>query len=253
MAFMVSQFVMAALVVTQGSASGQTYQSGSDEFEQGYVQAWEQSKADLNLRAIKSLVLDLSADEQPKRQGALAELTRQTGMRALGEAYVRFDEDGRPGEWAVLIQQWTTYAAELDTSVSRRVPVLLAKTTPMNQGAKFLAVCYLGTYAHPAFVPLLRAIAANRTEDKPVRIRAVGSIARTPHTGVIESLIELLGDDDASIGGAAWDQLRKLTRSGITMRDDERDFLGVKQRYEAWWAKNKGTFVYIRSRAMGEY
>jgi hypothetical protein len=139
-----------------------------------------------------------------------------------------------------------------------------------NRAERAGAAWRIGQQApHPAFLPLLREVVANKEDnfgDNAVRIQAIKAISMIRHDGLMEYLIDHL---DTDLAFWTWEQLRKLASprpqtkeeveqmrplyNQLNRRLPGEDWQAVKKRYEEWWAKNKATFVYDRQRVMVEF
>jgi HEAT repeat protein len=103
---------------------------------------------------------------------------------------------------------------------------------------------------HPAFAPLLLAIASNPSEDKWLRTLVIAALTMTPHESVVPDLIGLLRADEPEVAGTASGYLWRLTgynaMNEIARERGEGPKSGAElvPRYEKWWEEHKATFNY---------
>jgi hypothetical protein len=260
---------MTALLVLLAAAQGAERREGTGVGEEvqpypPYVEAWEKAKPLIDTHAVRALVARLRSENMTERVQAIAALEALAGDR-FGYA-----PDGAPEARNKAIAGWERYAQNLETAVNEWVPWLIATPSKRNCGGRWMAASYIGRRApHPAFLPLLRQIADNPNDnfdDRGVRIKALKSISMIRHEGVMEYLIDHL-DTDLALWG--WEQLQKLTHpqggskeelaaagrafTQLNKHETGEDWLVLKKRYQEWWAKNKDTFTYKRSRLLVEH
>jgi hypothetical protein len=197
------------------------------------ISLWDAATAKIDVGRIKSLAAGL--ENVNSRSGAQLALKAETGID-LSQTSIQKQTE-----------QWKKYASALE----RFVAVGRDKLTnlEMNHSARGKMLTYYGEESpHPAFLPLLRAIAESPLEQYYVRYMALTAISQTPHADVVEYLMGFLGDD--SLRFRAWEQLEKLTKSAVLFRND--DSVTMRTDYQQWWAEHKKAFRYIRSRVLEE-
>ncbi len=202
----------------------------------------DQATRTIDTKRIRNLIADLDSTSLSKRTSAISELKKRIGLD------FRYDPKAEQKKREVASKRWKKYADNLDVAIGKEIPKLIEKPTGRNRYKRGLAVMFLGEPApHPAFLPLLKAVIKNAQEDHRTRYKALTAVTQIPHDGMIEFLIERL---DTDLAFRAWDQLSKLTYSGID--NDTNNWRDVKRKYEKWWRKNKAKYVYKRGRVMRE-
>jgi hypothetical protein len=229
-----------------------------------YVEAWEKAKPLIDTQAVRAQVAQLRSENMTERAQAIAALEALAGDR-FGYA-----PDGAPEARSKAIAGWERYAQDLNTAVEEWVPLLKATPSRHNWSERTAAASVIGRRVpHPAFLPLLRQIVANKEDryySNYVRIQAIIAISMIRHDGLVEYLIDQL---DTDLALRSWALLQKLTQPQgaskeelaaaarasreLNKHETGEDWLVLKERYMEWWAKNKDTFTYKRSRLLVEH
>jgi hypothetical protein len=229
-----------------------------------YVQAWEASKQLIDTQAVRALVARLRSESVADRTQAIA------GLEPIAGDQFGYRPDGPAMKRERGLARWEVYAQDLEKAVAEWAPSLTQVPSMKNRAERAGAAWRIGQQApHPAFLPLLREVVANKEDnfgDNAVRIQAIKAISMIRHDGLMEYLIDHL---DTDLAFWTWEQLRKLASprpqtkeeveqmrplyNQLNRRLPGEDWQAVKKRYEEWWAKNKATFVYDRQRVMVEF
>jgi hypothetical protein len=263
--FAVGAWVAAFVVLLPAVRAGEVGEGKAyPEFVQPYppyVETWEKAKPLIDTQAVRAQVARLRSENLTERAQAIAALEALAGDR-FGYA-----ADGTPEARNEAIVGWERYAQDLDTAVNQWVPLLTATPSTHNWSARTEAASVIGRRVpHPAFLPLLRQIVANKEDryfSNYVRIGAIKSISMIRHEGLMEYLIDQL---DTDLGLRSWALLQKLTHpqrgskeelaaaarafTELNKHETGEDFLVLKKRYQEWWAKNKANFTYERGRVL---
>lgn len=228
------------LAADASPASGEAASAAAVE---AYRPLAEAARRSVDVEAILADIERLDSAAASERESAIASLRATLGLDLAYEA------GASPERRALAVDRWQRYGRALRAALDEKIPLLLQPPTRDNENARELAAGHLGTEAaHPAFLPLLRAVVENEAESHDTRYQALTAVSRIPHPGVVPYLIEHLSSDE--LAGRAWEQLNKLTGAGI--QNDTGDWLDVQAKFSQWWRENREGWTYDRDRVMFE-
>ncbi len=230
-----------------------------------YETLWQGAQADLDLNWFYEQYGNLRYPPTETSKRVMGQLREKLGLRSedvcawAPPAWWRREDKST---WdAAEVRGWEAYLRNLSAAVTEKVPLLVKEPTRESAGKRAAAAKFLGTKApHPAFVPLLRALATNPSEQPIVRSRALDAIAYIPHDDVVPFYIEQLYQPDRSgrepayvqenLLNVARGQLRRLTEAHMDAATRKRLLASPPQEAQAlwrsWWRAHKDSWKYPR-------
>jgi hypothetical protein len=212
-----------------------------------YRAAWAEAKEKVDLDQIRGHVAELKSGDAAVRANAHSRLKAIVGVDCIGVSAPVFDAMDSADRRELAVRDWEAYLAALEDAVNGKIPGLLRESTHASNYDRMMNVAFIGVKApHPAFVPLLRAMVANRDENEGVRVKAIIALCQIPHEGLIEYLLEQM---DGDLDFHAQSFLKRLTRHPIMQRRGE-DASEANQRIRQWWSEHKAEYKYDRPLAL---
>ncbi|MBW8015878.1 MAG: HEAT repeat domain-containing protein [Planctomycetes bacterium] len=205
----------------------------------------------IDLDGIKKLVEQLGSDDKAVRNKALQELEKRVRLKqpVIESPGSIFPMTGTPA------QVWGKYAENLEVAVNVKIPLIIKDLrSSMHKSMKrYEALVYLGENCpHPAFLPILKAIALDKKEG--LGMTAIRSIAAIPHKGMIDFLIDRLTAKPIVIALNTYERLQALAGAPndlIVYFDVKKSWEGVdwestKKNYKKWWKKHKDGYDFSK-------